>query len=254
MYDPPMPNARCRICRTTLPRGRRRYCTEVCVAEGRRRRRRRRPDRRSCAWCRKRFPRTRKRHRFCSDVCRKAAHRNEPVLRRLRLPSRRRALPEPQPVPAPTWLQIYTDAGHGEGAWWGAAVIYRHRYPPCAQPEPLAVLRGRIEPHYAGPTPAEGVAVVYALRWLEAARAQGIVAADEPVTLMQDNQAVASKLKTGSRWGAFSGVWSALAGLTHPLRQKCLLRVFWIRGGANVADAVARPHSEAEIWTVPEPE
>ena len=144
VYDSPMPNARCRICRTSLPRGRRRYCTEACVAEGRRRRRCRRPDRRSCAWCRKRFPRTRKGHRFCSDVCRKAAHRSEPLVRRLWSQSRRRALPEPQLVPAPTWLQIYTDAGRGEGAWWGAAVIYRHRYPPGAQPEPLGVLRDRI--------------------------------------------------------------------------------------------------------------
>ncbi len=175
-------------------------------------------------------------------------------MQRLWLQSWRRALPDPQLVPAPTWVQIYTDAGRGEGAWWGAAVIYRHCYPPGAQPEPLEVLRGRIEPDYPGPTPAEGVAVVYALRWLEAARARGVVAADEPVTLMQDNQPVASKLGTGSRWGAFSGVWSALAALTHPLRQKGFLRVFWIRGGANEADAFARPHSEAEIWTVPEPE
>ncbi len=175
-------------------------------------------------------------------------------MRRLWSQSRRRALPEPQLVPAPTWLQIYTDAGYGEGTWWGAAVIYRHRYPPGAQPEPLGVLRGRIEPGYPGPTPAEGVAVVYALRWLEAARAQGVVAADEPVTLMQDNQAVASKLKTGNRRGTFSGVWSALAALTHPLRHKRLLRVFWIPGSANEADAHAQPHSEAEIWTVLESE
>ncbi len=175
-------------------------------------------------------------------------------MRRLWSQWRRRALPEPQLVPAPTWVQIYTDAGRGKGAWWGAAVIYRHRYPPSAQPEPLEVLRGCIEPDYPGPTPAEGVAAVYALRWLEAARARGDVKADEPVTLMQDNQAVASKLETGSRRGAFSGVWSALAALTHPLRQKGFLRVVWIRGSANEADAHARPHSEAEIWTVPEPE
>ena len=175
-------------------------------------------------------------------------------MQRLWLQSWRRALPDPQLVPAPTWLQIYTDAGHSDGAWWGAAVIYRHRYPPEAEPEQLAVLRGRIEPYYPGVTPAEGVAVVHALRWLDAARAGGVVAADEPVTLMQDNRPVAGKLESGSRWGAFSDVWSALAALTHPLRHKRLLRVVWIRGSANEADAHAQPHSEAEIWTVPEPE
>ena len=118
-------------------------------------------------------------------------------MRRLWSQWRRRTLPEPQLVRTPTWVHIYTDAGRGEGAWWGAAVIYRHCYPPGAQPEPLEVLRGCIEPDYPGPTPAEGVAVVYALRWLEAARAQGVVAADKPVTLMQDKDNILMVMKDG---------------------------------------------------------
>ena len=241
---------RCSICRGALPEGRHRYCSERCAREARKRRRRRRSRRAHCKWCGQAFRAARRGHRFCKQICRQAAHRDRrrrPVHWPIVWDAKNQKNYWPQ-VPVPSWVEIHTDTGHGKGAWWGAAVAWCHKL--GGERVELVRLQGRIEPYYSGPTVPEGIAVIYALRWLANAEARGEVAADAPVVLVQDNRAVASKLESGSRYGRFAQVWAELDTLLRPVRESGRLRVRQVRTWNNRADPLARPHADPIVWQV----
>ncbi len=114
----------CAKCRSALPPSRSRYCSDKCAAESRKRRRHIRKKTAKCRWCSNTYRRTRRGQRFCGSACRQAAHR-----------ARRRQYPWAQPqtrhpywpkVPAPSWIAVYTDAGHRRHGSWGAVRVWRH--------------------------------------------------------------------------------------------------------------------------------
>lgn len=260
-----MSQVRCSICRKSLPTGRRRYCSDACAEEGRRKRQRKPARYRDCKWCETSFRQTRKGHRFCSDRCRKAAHRADDSPR-----SRRRARPGRPPGPTdrwphqhvpnpphPSWLDTYVDAGRRGDTFWGAFVGWRYRLvdpegdvaAENVAAERVVQLRGRI----AGVehiTPAEGVAALHALRWIERAVREGTVEAEEPVKLFVDNRPVATKLRKGNPRGRYREVWEAMLAANDGARKAAKLRLRSGRSWDNRADRLAVPHDDPERWTV----
>ncbi len=166
----------------------------------------------------------RKGTRYCSARCRVAAHRaavrEHPAGFLARQTMRRfTRANDPDGGHAPravTWLEVHCDAGFERETAWGAYVA-RLRVPGGAW-EDLAVGRGRLPDGLPGPTPAEGIAAIAALRWIEAAMDAGVVDATCPVVLCIDSAPVAAKVRSGNSQGESAEIWTALAAAGARLR------------------------------------
>ncbi len=241
---------RLRTCANPVEPPRRRYCSQACASEARRLRRLRKVTRRECLWCRKRFLQVRKGNRFCKTACRNAYHRQHRQSTAFMFDYVDGFWPT---VPAPVWIEVHCDAGHGkdpttrEVSWWGAVVAWRHVL-GGGEPVELACLRGRILPYYGGPTPAEGIAAIEALKWIATMCAEGAICEGEEICLFEDNSAVAAKLRKGDARGGHAAIWRLMVGLVAPLRASGRFWVCGIRSGANRADTFATPHTDARIW------
>jgi len=108
-------------------------------------------------------------------------------------------------------VELETDASGSEGERWAFIVrvkgreVYRaHGYTPQ---------------EIKDITPAEGYAILEAVRWLIEAENSGQVEKGLPICIGSDNKAVLSKLETQSERGRYSSLWQQLNEILHPWRE-----------------------------------
>ncbi len=245
---------KCSYCKIPLPAGRRKYCSDECVDEARKRRRRIKQRSVKCKWCQKSFRRERKGHRFCSGACRIAGwrytrkHNKSLWAKRLVLASlaslRKRRWPY---VPCQSYVELHFDAGRYHDTWWGSLIGWKCRLGEDRQR--IVVEQGQIEGDFPGPTPPEGIAAIYALKW-----AQKHVKPGEVIVIVGDNQPVMSKLQNGSIQGRDREIWEELK-LQAELFKKGnrMLQVWTVRSYENEADHLAGQHPNAAVWKIKPP-
>jgi hypothetical protein len=116
-------------------------------------------------------------------------------------------------------IVLGTDASGPGGERW-AFVVYRSSK---EKREEIYRCRG-FTGGLAGPTPAEGIAIIKALEWAIQATQEGIISADEFLQVDTDNYAVHAKLiEKGRVWGRYSDIWVQLGKLCDSLGERLIV-------------------------------
>ena len=157
-------------------------------------------------------------------------------------------------VKAERWFEIQCDAGNApdDPYYHGAFTVRRHILGE-EKPEDFAAEAGRMDRHLPGPTPAEGVALLFGLKWACRARDSGEIFPDDPVVLFTDNMPVALKVEKGTTWGTHMEIWCALKEAKEELQKRGPVEVLPMPRHWNLADALTHEnYPELSTWKVPE--